>query len=645
MPNKSTYSAKNIEVLEGLEPVRKRPGMYIGSTNEQGLHHLVNEVLDNSIDEVVAGHATEVFFHYKKNGSIAIKDNGRGIPIDFHPKFKNKRALEIVLSTLHAGGKFDSNSYKTSGGLHGVGISVVNALSSSLEVAVFKNSKKYSQTYSKGKAKTKIKIEKCKKNEKGTEVIFIPDETIFETTKFSPKKLYDFIKMKAVLVSGTSIDFKIDKELIIDSTPNYEKFFFKKGIADFLDIKSKNTAKLFDKHFAIVKSINEKEKCEIFISFNQNEKSSLISFCNTIETPDGGSHENGFKNGILKAIKLYGQKNQIAKIANININDLADYSDIVISIFINEPSFEGQTKKRIIMPKLQKQLETIIQNEFLLWLNTNKKITKIIIDTLIERSLLRTDLTKIKELERKSFKERHKLPGKLVDCSSKNIEGTELFIVEGDSAGGSAKQARNRELQAILPLRGKILNVFSVSLSKIADNNEIQNLIQSLGCGIGKNFELSKLRYEKIILMTDADVDGSHIATLLITFIYKYMRPIIDNNRLFLAMPPLFKIQHKDKIFYAYDENEKDKIIKKEFLNKVNPTLSRYKGLGEMPADQLKSTTMHPEKRKLLSININQGKKELRETENLFESLMGKKAEYRFKFIQENANFTDQIDI
>jgi len=645
MAKQTTYSAKNIEVLEGLEPVRKRPGMYIGSTNEQGLHHLVNEVLDNSIDEVVAGHATEVFFHYKKDGSISIKDNGRGIPIDFHPKFKKKRALEIVLSTLHAGGKFDSNSYKTSGGLHGVGISVVNALSSSLNVTVFKNSKKYSQKYSKGKVITKIKIEKCKKKEKGTEIIFFPDETIFETTKFSPKKLYDFIKMKAVLVSGTSIDFKIDKELITDSTPSYERFHFKNGIADYLDIKNKNSAKLFDKQFSIVKNLNDNEKCEIFISFNQNEKSSLISFCNTIETPDGGSHENGFKNGILKAIKLYGQKNQVSKISNININDLTDYSDIVISIFINEPSFEGQTKKRIIMPKLQKQLETTIQNEFLLWLNSNKKITKNLIDTLIERSLLRTDLTKIRELERKSFKERNKLPGKLVDCSSKNIEGTELFIVEGDSAGGSAKQARNRELQAILPLRGKILNVFSVSLSKIADNNEIQNLIQSLGCGIGKNFELSKLRYEKIILMTDADVDGSHIATLLITFIYKYMRPIIDNNRLYLAMPPLFKIQHKDKFFYAYDEKEKDNIVKKEFSNKINPTLSRYKGLGEMPADQLKSTTMHPEKRKLLSVSINQGKKELKETENLFESLMGKKAEYRFKFIQENANFTDKIDI
>jgi len=642
---KKSYTAKNIEVLEGLDPVRKRPGMYIGGTNEQGLHHLVNEVLDNSIDEVVAGHATEICFHYKKDGSIKIKDNGRGIPIDFHPKFKNKRALEIVLSTLHAGGKFDNISYKTSGGLHGVGISVVNALSSSFEVSVFKSGKKYSQTYSKGKPKTKINIEKCKKNSRGTEIIFIPDNTIFGTTVFSSKKLYDFIKMKAVLVAGTAIEFKVDKELIKDNTPNNEKFFFKNGIADYLNLINIKSKKLFEKKFSISRKINENEKYEIFVNFNQNEKSSLISFCNTIETPDGGSHEISFKNGVLKALKLYGQKNQISKISNININDLIDYSDIVISIFINEPSFEGQTKKRIIMPKLQKKLESIIQNEFLLWLNSNKTISKIIIETLIERSLLRTDLTKIKELERKSIKERNKLPGKLVDCSSNNIKNTELFIVEGDSAGGSAKQARNRELQAILPLRGKILNVFSVNLSKVADNNEIQNLIQSLGCGIGKNFDLTKLRYEKIILMTDADVDGSHIATLLITFIYKYMRPIIDKNRLFLAMPPLFKIHNKDKVFYAYDEIEKDKIIKKEFANKSQPNLSRYKGLGEMPADQLKLTTMNPEKRKLISINIEQGKKELKETENLFEALMGKKAEYRFKFIKENANFTEQIDI
>ena len=644
MAKKAKYNAKNIEVLEGLQPVRKRPGMYIGSTNEDGLHHLVNEILDNSIDEVIAGHATEIFFNYKKDGFVIIKDNGRGIPVDFHPKFKKKRALEIVLSTLHAGGKFNNTVYKTSGGLHGVGISVVNALSSSLIVKVFKNGKVFYQKYSKGKVKSKIIIEKCSKKLKGTEIHFIPDKEIFDTIKFVPKKLYEFIKMKSVLVGGASISYNIDKELITDSTPRKEVFYYKNGIEDYLKEKDSNRDKLFEKFFSLKTNFNQNERCEIFISFNKNQKSSLKSYCNTIETPDGGSHENGTKNGLIKSIKLFGKKNQINKIINININDIVDYSDIFISIFINEPSFEGQTKKRIIMPLLQKQIENFIQNEFLLWLNSNKKIAYLLLETLIERSLLRSDLSKIKELERKSIKEKNRLPGKLVDCSSKTVENTELFIVEGDSAGGSAKQARNRELQAILPLRGKILNVFGVSLSKIADNNEIQNLIQSLGCGIGKNFQLSKLRYEKIILMTDADVDGSHIATLLITFFYKYMKPIIDNNRLYLAMPPLFKIYNKDKSFYAFDENEKNKIINNEF-KKNNPTINRFKGLGEMPADQLKNTTMSLENRKLIKISIENGKKEVRKTERLFETLMGKKAEYRFKFIQDNANFTNQIDI
>ena len=644
MAKKAKYNAKNIEVLEGLQPVRKRPGMYIGSTNEDGLHHLVNEVLDNSIDEVIAGYATEIFFNYKKDGFVIIKDNGRGIPVDFHPKFKKKRALEIVLSTLHAGGKFNNTVYKTSGGLHGVGISVVNALSSSLIVKVFKNGKVFYQKYSKGKVKSKIIIEKCSKKLKGTEIHFIPDKEIFDTIKFVPKKLYEFIKMKSVLVGGASISYNIDKELITDSTPRKEVFYYKNGIEDYLREKDSNRDKLFEKFFSLKTNFNQNERCEILISFNKNEKSSLKSYCNTIETPDGGSHENGTKNGLIKSIKLFGKKNQINKIINININDIVDYSDIFISIFINEPSFEGQTKKRIIMPLLQKQIENFIQNEFLLWLNSNKKIAYLLLETLIERSLLRSDLSKIKELERKSIKEKNRLPGKLVDCSSKTVENTELFIVEGDSAGGSAKQARNRELQAILPLRGKILNVFGVSLSKIADNNEIQNLIQSLGCGIGKNFQLSKLRYEKIILMTDADVDGSHIATLLITFFYKYMKPIIDNNRLYLAMPPLFKIYNKDKSFYAFDESEKNKIINNEF-KKNNPTINRFKGLGEMPADQLKNTTMSLENRKLIKISIENGKKEVRKTERLFETLMGKKAEYRFKFIQDNANFTNQIDI
>lgn len=644
MTQKNQYKAKNIEVLEGLQPVRKRPGMYIGSTNEDGLHHLVNEILDNSIDEIVAGYAKEISFKYKKDNSITIKDNGRGIPVDFHPKFKNKRALEIVLSTLHAGGKFNNEVYKTSGGLHGVGISVVNALSSSLIVKVYKKGKVFSQKYSQGKVKSKISIEKCSNKLKGTEISFIPDKEIFDTIKFNPKKLYEFIKMKSVLVAGATIMYEIDKELIFDSTPNKELFFYKNGILDYLNEKNLNKKRLFEKIFSQKTHLNQNEKCEIFISFNENEKSSLKSFCNTIATPDGGSHENGIKNGLIKSLKLFGKKNQFSKISNININDIINYSDVFISIFINEPSFEGQTKKRIVMPKLQKQLEDLIQNEFLLWLNSNKKIASLLLETLIERSLLRSDLSKIKELERKTIKERNRLPGKLVDCSSKNIAGTELFIVEGDSAGGSAKQARSREFQAILPLRGKILNVYNVSLSKLADNNEIQNLIQALGCGLGKNFQLSNLRYEKIILMTDADVDGSHIATLLITFFYKYMKKIIESGRLFLAMPPLYKITYKNENFFAFDEKEKNNILKSN--NKDNNLhITRYKGLGEMPSEQLKKTTMQKDKRMLIQIKLEEGTKQASKTEKLFNSLMGKKAESRYNFIQENANFISIFDI
>ena len=644
MAKKKTYSAKDIEVLEGLEPVRKRPGMYIGNTNEEGLHHLVNEVLDNSIDEVVAGHAKNISFYYAKDKSITIRDDGRGIPIDFHPKYKNKRALEIVMTTLHAGGKFSDNVYKTSGGLHGVGISVVNALSKQLEVRVFNKSKTYSQKYSRGFVKNKIKIQKCSHKLRGTEIRFIPDEEIFREINLSPKRLLNFIKMKSVLVKGTKISFKIDKELIKDKTPNEEVFYYPNGMIDFVKENINERKKIISKFFHSEIEFNFNEKCEIFTSFNEQEKSTLKSYCNTIETPDGGSHENALKNSLLKSIKLFGQKNQISKIANIKTGDLFDYSDSFISIFINSPSFEGQTKKRIAMPAVQKKLEQEIQHNFLLWLNANKKDSLKLIDVLIERSLLRTDLTKIKELERKTVKEKNRLPGKLVDCSSKQVEGTEIFIVEGDSAGGSAKQARLREKQAILPLRGKILNVYSVTLSKVADNSEVQNLIQALGCGIGKNFQLSKLRYEKIILMTDADVDGSHIATLLITFFYKYMREIISSNRLYLAMPPLYKLSYKDINRYAYDEKEKDKILKSN-SSKMIPQITRYKGLGEMPADQLRATTMDIEKRKLMKINLKHGAKEEKKTEKLFESLMGKKAESRFKFIQENANFTSNLDI
>ena len=644
MPINKNYGAKDIEVLEGLQPVRKRPGMYIGNTNQEGLHHLVNEVLDNSIDEVVAGHPKNLSFHYSSDNSITIKDDGRGIPVDFHPKFKNKRAFEVVLTTLHAGGKFSDNAYKTSGGLHGVGISVVNALSSKLIVRIYNKSKVYSQIYERGNSKSKVKIEKCSKNQKGTEIIFIPDHEIFESIIFSPKKLYSFIKMKSVLVKGTKINFSIDEKLIIDKTPSKESFYYQKGIIDFFQENFHNKKKITKNNFHCSFNINSKESCEVYIAFNLLDHPSLMSFCNTIETPDGGSHENALKNSILKSIKLFGQRNQLNKSNNIALNDIFDFSDSFISIFLSEPSFEGQTKKRIAMPKIQKKLEEFIENQFLLWLNTNKKDSINFLEILIERSLFRTDLSKFKEMDRKTIKDKNRLPGKLVDCSSKNIEETELFIVEGDSAGGSAKQARFRDKQAILPLRGKILNVYNVSLSKIADNNEIQNLIQALGCGLGKNFQISKLRYEKIILMTDADVDGSHIATLLITFFFKYMRNIIENNRLFLAMPPLFKISYKDETYFAYDQKEKENIIKLN-LNKANPQITRFKGLGEMPADQLKQTTMNKEQRKLIQITFQNGEKEIKKTEKLFDSLMGKKAEHRFNFIQQNANFINNLDI
>lgn len=644
MAKNKGYTAKDIEVLEGLQPVRKRPGMYIGNTNQEGLHHLVNEILDNSIDEVVAGHAKNISFHYSKNNSITILDDGRGIPVDYHPKYKNKRAFEIVLTTLHAGGKFTDNAYKTSGGLHGVGISVVNALSEILEVKIYNKSKFYSQRYEKGKPKGKVRIEKCNKNLRGTEISFIPDKEIFESIEFSPKKLYSFIKMKSVLVKGTKISFSIDEVLIKDKTPNKEIFFYKKGVIDFFNENFLKNNKIIQNDFHTNFEINSKEKCEVYISFNELEKSSMMSFCNTIETPDGGSHENALKNSLIKAIKIFGQKNQLNKSSNISSGDLFDYSDSFISIFISEPIFEGQTKKRIVMPKIQKILEETIQNQFLLWLNTHKKNSIKLTESLIERSLLRTDLFKFKELERKTIKEKNRLPGKLVDCSSKNVKDTELFIVEGDSAGGSAKQARFREKQAILPLRGKILNVYNVSLSKIADNNEIQNLIQALGCGLGKNFQLCNLRYEKIILMTDADVDGSHISTLLITFFYKYMRNIIESGRLFLAMPPLYKISYKNDNYFAYDEKEKDKIIKSN-SKKLDPQITRFKGLGEMPAEQLKQTTMDINKRFLIKLKLEDGQKQIKKTEKLFESLMGKKAESRYNFILENANFINNLDI
>tara|TARA_Y100000590_G_C15727053_1_gene1015617 strand:+ start:1176 stop:3140 length:1965 start_codon:yes stop_codon:yes gene_type:complete len=644
----STYTAKDIEVLQGLEPVRKRPGMYIGSTDEYGIHHLVNEILDNSIDEVLSNNAKNIYINLSNNNIISIKDDGRGIPIDPHPKFKNKSALEIVLTTLHAGGKFSEKIYDTSGGLHGVGLSVVNALSEELEVKVYRKGFEYSQKYKKGIAKTKLKKTKCSLKNKGTQIIFKPDKNIFEDINFNPSKIYNIIKTRAYLVKGVNLHWKCDKTLTKNnSIPEKNHFYFNNGIKDYLKDISLNNKKLFEKIYYDEMKINESSnKLELAINFNEDEISNIYSYCNSIVTSHGGNHEAALKNGIMKSIKLFAKHNQISKISNIAFSDFFDFADILISLYVSNPSFEGQTKQKLSMPKIQNNLEKVISDSFLLWLSTNKKNAKILIEKLIERSLLRSNLSKIKDFERKSVIEKHRLPGKLVDCSSKSLKDTELFIVEGDSAGGSAKQARNRLTQAVLPLRGKILNVYNVPITKIAENQEIQNLIQALGCGIGKNFELKKLRYEKIILMTDADVDGSHIATLLITFFYKFMPKILEEGKLYLAIPPLFKLTNLNKIIYAFSEKDKKEKIKKYFNNSNNNLqITRFKGLGEMPADQLKETTMNTNNRSLLKIVFNNKKNELKKTESLISSLMGKKPELRFKFIQEKANFVNNIDI
>ena len=646
MVKKSTYTAKDIEILKGLEPVRKRPGMYIGSTDEYGIHHLINEILDNSIDEILSNNAKNISLSLFRNNIVCIEDDGRGIPTEKHPKFKNKSALEIVMTTLHSGGKFSNKIYNTSGGLHGVGLSVVNALSENLEVKIYKNGIEYSQKYKKGIVKSKIIKKKCKKKIKGTKITFKPDAEIFDKTIFNPIKIYNLLKIKAYLVKNSNLHWLCEKRLLKNTKiPYKESFYFKNGIKDYLDSISKNNKKLFNQiYYSEINLGAISDRIEIAINFNDEENNSIKSFCNSILTNEGGTHESALKSAIMKSIKLYAKHNQVSKISNISQSDFFNYSDILISLYTNNPSFEGQTKQKLSMPKFQNTIEKNIIESFSLWLSNNKKQSKRLIESLIERSLLRTNLDKIVNLERKSAIEKHRLPGKLVDCSRNTIKETELFIVEGDSAGGSAKQARNREKQAILPLRGKILNVYNVTLAKIADNNEIQNLIQALGCGIGRNFDINKLRYEKIVLMTDADVDGSHIATLIITFFYKFMPKIIYDGKLFLAIPPLYKISKNDKIFYAYSEKDKKKIINEKFNKNENFQITRFKGLGEMPALQLKETTMSQDRRTLLKIIMDNNKKNIKKTDILMQSLMGKKPELRFKFIQDKANFVNNID-
>ena len=641
-----TYSAKDIEVLEGLTPVRKRPGMYIGGTDEAAYHHLANEILDNSIDEGVAGYAKEIFVKLINKNTITISDDGRGIPIEKHPK-KKRTALEVVMTTLHSGGKFNENVYKSSAGLHGVGLSVVNALSSKLNIQVTKNFKIYSQDYSKGKSLNKLKSKGKNRIKNGTQITFSPDPDIFgKNVIFNSEKIYELAKNKAYLQKGIKINWECKKELISrkSSIPSKETLLFSKGLEDFLknEINQKNI--LHEKVCFQSGNLEDKKgKIEFALQFSKEKIKFSKAFCNTVFNMNGGTHDAGFRSGIAKSIRKYAKNKNNKIVSKATQDDIFDYTAYIISVYISNPEFEGQTKHKLSSNIIQRYCDSFVSSTFDEWLNRNPKAAKNIIN-LLEEKIREKNIHDLNySVERQSAFRKIRLPGKLSDCTSDKIEDTELFIVEGDSAGGSAKQARNRINQAILPLRGKILNVKSSNTAKILANNEINNLLQALGCGRGKNYNKKDLRYEKIIIMTDADVDGDHISTLLLTFFISEMPQLITDGHLFLAVPPLYKLNISGKLIYAIDEFEKNKLLK--INKKAKIEISRFKGLGEMMPAQLKETTMNRESRKLIKVILPKQKPKLKKTNRLISDLMGKNADLRLKFISENANKNLSLDI
>ncbi|WP_397542638.1 DNA topoisomerase IV subunit B [Roseovarius salis] len=641
----SDYDASHIEVLEGLDPVRKRPGMYIGGTDDRALHHLVAEVLDNSMDEAVAGHATRIEVELHADHSITIRDNGRGIPIEEHPKFPGKSALEVILCTLHAGGKFSGKAYQTSGGLHGVGASVVNALSDSMVVQVARDRKLYEQRFSRGKPEGPLEQVGQAPNRRGTTVTFHPDAEIFGSHRFKPARLFGSIRSKAYLFSGVEIRWKSAIE--DGDTPMEATFHFPGGLSDFLRETLGGAATYAEAPFAGSVDFQERfgspGKVEWAINWTPSRDGFLQSYCNTVPTPEGGTHVAGFWAAILKGIKAYGELVNNRKAAQITREDLMAGGCALVSCFIREPEFVGQTKDRLATTQAQKLVENAVRDHFDNWLASDTKSAGAILDFLVLRAEERQRRKQEKETSRKSATKKLRLPGKLVDCSTSAREGTELFIVEGDSAGGSAKMARFRETQALLPLRGKILNVLGAASSKLGSNQEINDLTQALGTGLGTKFNIDDLRYDKIIIMTDADVDGAHIASLLMTFFFSQMRPLIDGGHLYLACPPLYRLTQGAKRVYCLDEAERDAWLEKGLGGKGKIEVSRFKGLGEMDAKDLKMTTMDPKTRRLIRVTIDED--EPGETGDLVERLMGKKPELRFQYISENARFVAELDV
>jgi topoisomerase-4 subunit B len=639
-----SYSAADIEVLEGLEPVRRRPGMYIGGTDENALHHLASEVIDNAMDEAVAGHADRIEVTLEPDNWLTVRDNGRGIPVDPHPKFPKLSALEVILTTLHSGGKFSGKAYDTSGGLHGVGSSVVNALSERMEVEVARDRTLFTQDYSRGKPLGKLKNAGPVHNRRGTTIRFRPDPDIFGKLQFLAARLYRFCRSKAYLYKGVEIRWSCDPRLIKDDTPAQATLHFPGGLSDYLAAAIEGKPAVIPAPWAGESTFpGGAGRAEWAATWLEQGEGFLSTYANTIPTPQGGTHEAGFRNALVKGLRAYGELRKEKRAASVTAEDLFGGLAGMVSVFVRDPQFQGQTKDKLTSPEASRLVEGALRDHFDHWLTGDTRNADNLLSWAIERAEERIRRKEQKDTPRKSATRKLRLPGKLADCSSENAASTELFLVEGDSAGGSAKQARDRMTQAVLPLRGKILNVASASTEKLRANQELRDLVEALGCGVGDRFDLARLRYGRIIVMTDADVDGAHIAALLMTFFYKELPALVREGRVFLAQPPLYRLQHGAKSIYARDDADRERILKREFKANQKVEVSRFKGLGEMPPASLKETTMDPKKRTLLRVVLPQEARA--ETAELIEALMGRKPELRFKFIQENASKLDEAEV
>ncbi len=642
----ASYSARDIEVLEGLEPVRRRPGMYIGGTDEAALHHLAAEILDNAMDEAVAGHASSIEVGLEAADALCIRDNGRGIPVDPHPKFRTLSALEVILTTLHSGGKFSGRAYQTSGGLHGVGSSVVNALSSRLEVEVARERVLWRQEYARGKPMTKLINAGPVQNRRGTMIRFTPDPEIFGNLTFSPARLYRLCRSKAYLFRGVTIRWRCEPSLLKgmqDAPPAEAVLHFPGGLRDSLEADTEGLARVSQLWAGETDLAGERAgRVEWAVTWLERDDGFLHSYCNTVPTAQGGTHEAGFRAALLRGLRGWGEQRGNKRATQITAEDIAGGMAAKLSAFLRDPQFQGQTKEKLSSPEAARLIETALRDRFDHFLAGDPAQADALLGFVIERAEDRLRRRELRDTPRKSATRRLRLPGKLTDCTLEDAQRTEIFLVEGDSAGGSAKQARDRATQAVLPLRGKILNVASASTEKLRQNQELRDLIEALGCGVGERFDRVRLRYGRVIIMTDADVDGAHIASLLMTFFYRELPELVRGGHLFLAQPPLYRLTQGARSVYAM--NDADRLRKEKlFKSGTKIEVSRFKGLGEMPPSALKETTMDPARRTLLKVVV--APEQRAETNSLVESLMGRRPELRFQFIQERAGSVQDADV